>query len=317
MFQKEELFNTISKLYNIGTPISSRFVMNGLNDTYIVETNQGAFVLRIYKHQWRSESDIHYELDFLVHLHHHGIPVSTPIPRLDGGWLTELEAPEGLRYAVLFTFAHGKTKVDVQTSRIFGRSVALLHRAADEYMPLHSRFSLDAKHLLDEPVQHILPFLQHRSDDYALVQEVTRRLRGYLDALPEGLLDWGACHGDLHGWNVHYTDAEALTHFDLDCCGRGWRSYDLSVFLWCRVESRTKKEEFKDECWDAFLDAYMKERPLQEADLVAIPIFVAVRQLWLMGLHTGNSAIWGAWQDDSYFDRKLKFLNAWTKAYSL
>lgn len=97
----------------------------------------------------------------------------------------------------------------------------------------------------------------------------------------------------------------------------GQRSYDLSVFLWDRVHGRSEKEDFKNECWDAFLDAYIKERPLKASELEMIPLFVAARQLWLMGLHTGNSAIWGAWQDDGYFDGKLKFLAAWLDAYSL
>lgn len=317
VFHKDELFDAAALLYDIGAPIKSRFVSNGLNDTYAVETDTGKFILRIYKHQWRTESDIQYELDLLAYLKDCGLPVSYPIPRRDGGWLTELNAPEGKRYAALFSYADGVGKVDPGTSRNYGRAAALLHNAMDRYSPRHTRFELDARHLLDEPLQKIVPFLQHRPNDLKLVQETADRLRNRLAAAASGGYDWGVCHGDLHGWNVFHSEDEGLTHFDFDCCGMGWRSYDVSVFLWARVDGKTGNDSFKDDCWDSFLEAYMKERPLSEQDLAMIPVFVAVRQLWLIGLHTGQSAVWGAWQDDGYFDGKLKFLSAWVEAHEL
>ena len=48
-----------------------------------------------------------YELDLLTHLQRKGAPVSSPIPRKDGSFTHLLHAPEGDRYAVLFTYAPG------------------------------------------------------------------------------------------------------------------------------------------------------------------------------------------------------------------
>ncbi len=138
----------------------------------------------------------------------------------------------------------------------------------DRYSPRHTRFELDARHLLDEPLQKIVPFLQHRTNDLKLVQETADRLRNRLAAAgASGGYDWGVCHGDLHGWNVFHSEDEGLTHFDFDCCGMGWRSYDVSVFLWARVDGKTGNDSFKDDCWDSFLKAYMKERPLSDQDI--------------------------------------------------
>lgn len=318
VFHHATLFQAIAPLYDIGTPVSSRFIANQLNDTYSVITERGPFILRIYKPNWRSESDIRHELDLLLHLHQRNIPVSIPIARLDGDLLTELDAPEGIRYAVLFTFAEGTGKVTVESSRLYGRSVAHMHLAAENYVPRYSRFNLDAHHLLAEPMQRILPFLQHRPDEARRLTDAAKRLQARLDSLPEDTSDWGVCHGDLHGWNVFYSGDNNLTHFDFDCCGMGWRAYDLAVFQWCRVDHRDpEKAGFQDECWDSFIQAYQEVRPLQEIDVELIPLFVAIRQVWLIGLHTGNSAIWGAWQDDAYFDRKLKFLHDWMTAHQL
>ncbi|NIK80020.1 Ser/Thr protein kinase RdoA (MazF antagonist) [Paenibacillus castaneae] len=317
VFDKEALFNALAAVYDIGTPISTTFVSNGLNDTYLVKTEKGPFILRIYKKNWRSESEIRFELDLLLYLIDCGIPLSYPIARTDGELLTELDAPEGLRYAVLFTHADGKGNGDLETSRRYGHSIALLHQAMDNYVPKYERFVLDTTHLLDEPLKQILPSLKHRPDDTQFVTDLSSRLKERILDSANDSLDWGVCHGDLHGWNVFHSEDGSLTHFDFDCCGLGWRSYDLSVFLWDRVCGRSEKDELKDECWDAFIEAYVKERPLSELDLGMIPVFIAARQLWLMGLHTGNSGVWGAWQDDGYFDNKINFLKAWVKEHNL
>jgi Ser/Thr protein kinase RdoA (MazF antagonist) len=106
-------------------------------------------------------------------------------------------------------------------------------------------------------------------------------------------------------------------HFDFDCGGAGWRAYDVAVYLWARVRSKGK-EHFKNEQWDTFLAAYQKYRALSDSDLRAIPIFVAIREIWLMGLHTSNSQVWGGnWQDDRYFDTNLRFLRDWCEEHSI
>lgn len=317
VFHKDDLFEAMAELYDIGTPQGSRFLSNGLNDTYEAETDRGKYILRIYKHKWRTEADIRFELELLAYLSSWDMPVSHAIPRKDGELLTELDAPEGIRYAALFTFAEGTGKVDAETSKSYGHAVAQLHHAMDQYTPKHNRFELDTRHLLDEPLQQLLPFLKHRPADGKQVIEIAERLKKQLDTVSRGLYDWGICHGDLHGWNVYHSDDGSLTHFDFDCCGMGWRSYDLSVFLWDRMHGKQDSSSFEDECWDAFLHAYLKERPLSEQDLAMIPLFVAVRQIWLIGLHTGRSEVWGAWQDDGYFDGKLKFLTHWVDAHKL
>ncbi|OBZ12074.1 hypothetical protein A8L34_17370 [Bacillus sp. FJAT-27264] len=182
LFDKEQLFETIASLYPIGQPINTRFLSNGLNDTYAVDTEQGKYILRIYKHQWRTEDEIRFELDLLTYLKGCGLPISYPIARHDGHWLTELRAPEGQRFAVLFTFAEGIGKVDPTTSVLFGKSVAQLHQVMDHYTPKHERFQLNAQHLLGEPLKQLLPFLQHRPADVQWVQEISGRLEARLAA---------------------------------------------------------------------------------------------------------------------------------------
>ena len=39
---------------------------------------------------------------------------------------------------------------------------------------------------------------------------------------------------------------------------------------------------------------------------------MAIRHIWLLGLHTGNGQYWGyGWLDDKYFDRARTFFREW------
>jgi hypothetical protein len=57
-----------------------------------------------------------------------------------------------------------------------------------------------------------------------------------------------------------------------------------------------------------------ERRKLNEIDLRAVPLFVAAREIYLMGLQTAGAldAWWGhAWLDDDHFDRALTLLRKW------
>jgi Ser/Thr protein kinase RdoA (MazF antagonist) len=77
-------------------------------DTYLVTAATGPAILRIYPAQRRTEAHILAELDVLGYLQAAGISVSVPIRRRDGERLLSLQAPEGARYAALFTYAPGQ-----------------------------------------------------------------------------------------------------------------------------------------------------------------------------------------------------------------
>lgn len=65
-------------------------------------------------------------------------------------------------------------------------------------------------------------------------------------------------------------------------------------------------------------DTYKVKRRLSRKELQAIPIFGAMRQIWLMGTHASISKRWGiGWLNDRYFDRSIKFVRDWVKEYGI
>jgi Ser/Thr protein kinase RdoA (MazF antagonist) len=121
-----------------------------------------------------------------------------------------------------------------------------------------------------------------------------------------GTLDWGVCHGDLGGGNTHISDEGKLTVFDFDLCGPSWRAWDLAAIQQLATEQK------ESAVWDCFLEGYNEKRLLGTADLAAVPVLVAVRHLWRLGLQAGNVADYGILRvSDLVLDRELMFFREW------
>jgi len=297
----------IRREYALGEVTNCDFLHRGLNDTFRVQTTDGWYAFRVYRAGWRSPSEIQFELDVLQHCDRNGVSVSVPVRRRDGSYISSVEQPEGPRHAVVFTYAHGEQPgehSDVQV-RYFGRESAHLHQVCDDFSSVHPRFAMDLFHLVDQPLNLTLPFLAHRPDDQQYLMELAARIRSKVEAV-RGELNFGFCHGDLHGGNVAF-DGEKVTMFDFDCCGMGWRSYDIAVYRWL-LEIRNWGQK-----WLPFIDSYQELAALGPVDLDTVPWFVAARYVWLLGLHALNAGFFGLsfMNDQLYWNFWLKLIRDW------
>lgn len=302
--------------FDIGEISACEFFTGGFNDTYRVKTRSGStYYLRVYRRSWRTLPDILYELDLLNYLRTKDFPAARPVARRDGSYCVELPAPEGTRYAALFSEAMGKDitydQEPEKVSHRYGQAVAQLHNSVADFLSPHQRFHVDLELLIDTPLRNIALFLAHRPQDWAYLQRFAADLRQRIVDLPIDELEQGFCHGDLQGYHANVDADGIMTFYDFDCGGYGYRAYDLAVFRWC---SRLQEQE--ELRWEPYLRGYREIRPLKELDVQAIPFFVGARYLWHMGVHTQNAPDWGCeWLNDKYFDEKLDFLRAVEKDY--
>lgn len=302
----EAVISAVAAAYDVGDITRCEFLARGLNDSFLVKTADRSYVFRIYRHGWRTQPQIQYELELLLYLDRKRIGVSTPLARKDRAFAESIAQPEGQRYGVLFTFAEGRQTgaVDEAHARLFGSAAAALHAASDDFVSSHPRFKIDLSHLIDQPLTTIPSFLAQRTADQDYLRELAAKVRGKIESL-QAELDFGFCHGDLHGSNAAFQD-DRVTMFDFDCCGVGWRAYDVAVFRW--IMDIRKNES----AWKSFIESYQERRPLSADDLAAVPLFVAARYIWLMGLHTAlASSIGTSALGEQYWDYWLKLLREW------
>jgi Ser/Thr protein kinase RdoA (MazF antagonist) len=295
--------------YQVGPVAECKFYSRGFNHTYRIRTVDGeTYYLRAYRLKWRTLEDIEYELDVLNHLKSKGFPAAQPLPYEDGRFFCAVSAPEGRRYLALFTEA---PEIEISydnepeaTAQRYGQAVARMHNALDDFNSQHRRFQLDLEYFVDQPLRNIEPFLIHRYSDWRYLRSFAEKLRQQILSLPASALEQGFCHGDLQGYHANVSSDGTFTFYDFDCGGFGYRSYDLAVFLWCcRLQKAVEKR------WEPYYEGYQSTRLIADLDLRAVPIFVCVRYLWHMGVHTQNSPDWGIdFLNDEYFNSHLQDL---------
>ncbi|ESA35680.1 aminoglycoside phosphotransferase [Leptolyngbya sp. Heron Island J] len=303
-----ELLHKVVPHYQLPTPKICEFWHKGINDTYKVSSENESFILRVYRNNWRTRSAIEFELDALIHLHRANAAVATPIARKDGEFITPIMAPEGERYVIVTQFAPGSILTFEYPSDaiLFGQAVAEIHHCSSGFTSRASRAPLDLNYLINIPLVNIQPYLSHRRSDWKFLCGLATQLSIIIKATDMDTLDYGFCHGDLHGENAHVYGGK-VTHFDFDCCGLGWRIYDLATFKW--VMQLLGKEE---PLWSNFLDGYRSRRKITDLDLNLIEPFIAMRDIWFFGLNASNSLAQGQ-LNDCYFDLHLNFLKQISK----
>lgn len=316
----------VQEVYDVGAVRACVLLQHNLNDTYLIEATTGRYILRVSQARratglsWRARDDILFELDVLRYLADSGAAVAGPLWRSDGSLVSSVQAPEGMRFLALFTYAPGEPLTPPrQTEAIalrYGAAVAALHTATAGFSSAHPRFTLDLDYLLARPLALVQPYLAQRPADWRYLSDLGAAVTERLLVPQSRGLDYGVCHGDAQGGNAHMTADGTITFFDFDVCGMGWRAYDIAVFFWGAALGRTRlgwDAQTVERLCSAYLSGYQARRPLDSVDLEAIDPCVILRQFWYLGLEAGNWDTWGIGeaQREAFFDRELRFLREW------
>jgi len=314
------LEETILSEYSIKKPFKCKFFTPGLNDIYIVKTPEDTYYLRVSIYNWRTKEELEAEIELLNYLHNCGISIATPVSDNEGAYIQEINAPEGIRHAVLFTEAKGEKNDNPSQEQnyLLGCIVAQIHDYTDKINLSRNRFEIGLKHLVDDPLKIIKPYMSHRPNDFYYLEDTGHQLKIFVnETLSKCKPEYGICHGDMHHGNIHFENDGAITLFDFDCFGYGWRAYDIAVYLWHQQLNRpaSEKDDPKQKQWEDFLEGYNSVRQLNSNELKAIKAFVAIRDIWLLGIHLGSlERNRGCdWLCDGYFDFHIGFIKKWIK----
>lgn len=283
------LEHCLSAHYDTGTWRECVYWLQGLNDTYRLRTDSGLYILRVYRAAI-SVGDAAYELEILRQLATilgDGCTVVSEAlaRRTDGQLYTVLAAPEGKRVAALFRYVDGIENVlhDEASCYAFGKSAAELHAAMERVIEPESkaaRFALDPGFLIDRPLERIIEYIGDKNASSTFLLEFGEELKRRIKSYAVQGLDWGLCHGDMHGNNHAFQLAGGFVHYDFEWTAPGWRAYDLA-----QVKIRKRQPAAgREELWQAVLSGYRSVRPFSARDEEAVDTFVWVRRLWVMSL---------------------------------
>jgi Ser/Thr protein kinase RdoA (MazF antagonist) len=301
----------VAEAFEVGAVDDCRFWRSFINDVYRLDAGGRRWWLRVHPAGWRTRAETHGEVESILTVAAAGGAAARPTRLRAGGYVSELDAPEGPRSAVLFEHAPGADlsflgKDGVANARRYGEASARLHDACDAVTAFSvRRFDLDS--IVDQPVAVIAPFLDPADRDE--LDRLAGRLSTILHAA-NGDLTTGFCHGDLNCQNLHFA-GEVATAIDFDCCAWGWRAFELAGFA-RGVAYLSKPGDAADALIAAQLDGYRSHRPIAPADLAVLPAMLLAQRLWVVSLHLDGAARWGAINfDRPYAARALAWLRTW------
>jgi Ser/Thr protein kinase RdoA (MazF antagonist) len=308
VFLAEALGRELSSAYQLSEPVTCRLLRRGFHDTYLMTASGQRYIARVYRTRSHAPP-ILYELELLVHLSSRGVSVATPLADRHDRLAHPLESPEGIRYVVLFKYANGRgLSWSVDASRRAGGLLGAIHRASDDFTSANDRASLDAAHLIDASLTAVQPYLEYCPDAWTYLMKVAGTMRSAV-AAREGELEWGPCHGDFNSGNIHIGENNALTAFDFDFCGPGWRALDfVGAWRWGAA--------LDVGLWNAFLVGYRSIKQIGRVDLASVPLFDGVSRLWSLGLRAANATHRGRLPvTGRKLNRQLKLLQDWEAEY--
>lgn len=241
----EHLANYLMAQYGLSKHVQCSVIRQGVNHTYKVVDGTSQFALRVYCHNWRSKEEIQAELDLLNLLQKQQIGVSGPIGDKGGHYIQELPALEGNRYAVLFSFAQGKSirNPDLNVCHQLGVEMARMHQLTENKKARRKEYNAESL------VQWAFDQVGHRvpldAEPMQYFQRASHLITKEFEQADSGQLRLGIVHLDLWYDNMKITDDGQVTFFDFDNCGNSWLFVDLAYCLMLLFKNEPDRTQFE------------------------------------------------------------------------
>ncbi|MES2285474.1 MAG: phosphotransferase [Bacteroidota bacterium] len=313
--------------YDIDINSSITFLKRGFNDTYLIsgkallnseaysldekegnDNGEKKYILRVYKYNWRSFESIETEIKLLNHLKDNSVSVSYPIKDKQAKFIQTIQAPEGIRYAVLFAFAEGipLRKLSAEQSFLLGVETGKIHSLTKDRSFGETAHNYDIERQFENTLSILKPVLINHTEQYNYLVQLKAGFINMFNSIDKLELRTGICHGDLQAENFHITLDDQFTFFDFDFFGTGYLAYDIGVFMWYDHKNKTP------EIINAFLKGYQTQEKLSSTELQLLPYFSTLRALFQMALfcktHDGKQLpLWPAQQVADF----VKKVNKW------
>lgn len=265
MTEKFTTINSTLSPYEIGQLIQEKYGLTdktecnifrlAMNHLYIVHDGENKYVFRVYTHHWRTPLEIEEELRLLNHLKEADRQIAFPIADQSNKFIQKIEAPEGIRFGVLFSYAKGiKTaKFSPETSFLIGQALAKVHQSTENIKLM--RMSYNAENLLKNPVIRTKKFYNKNTSEIEFLESLSDFLTLKMENEDKQKMRYGVVHLDVWFDNLHIDDEKEVTFFDFDFCGNGYLCFDISYFLFQLFTTHLNEQDYQVKA-DSFIRGY-------------------------------------------------------------
>ncbi|CAN5370925.1 hypothetical protein BH09BAC4_BH09BAC4_51890 [soil metagenome] len=281
----------LQKKYNISSNATCRLLKAGVNHSYLITDGSARSIFRVYSLNWRSEKEIEEELRLLNLVNEGGIPVSYPLADVAGTYIQELQAPEGKRFGVLFSFAEGEKLLTYSEELHYkiGTIMARFHQLAQNLTL--DRVTYTPQIMLVDPLKKLKPFLPAESEELQFMQDTQRYLLDELSKLDTSKIRQGLVHLDIWFDNLNIADNDKITLFDFDFCGNAMQCYDLGYYI-LQIHSTEADEKDYVAKRASFLAGYESITKISDEEMCLLPMLGLCVYLFYLGVQCQRFDDW-------------------------
>ncbi|WP_405294673.1 phosphotransferase [Algibacter sp. Ld11] len=238
----------------------------GMNHTYFISNGKNKYALRVYCYNWRTKTEITEELALLNRLKSNNLNVSAPILDKNKAYIQTIKAPEGIRYAVLFSFAEGDKIRFLNTDACFaiGKLMGKMHNVTQE--KTIGRITYNKKSLIELPYQKLKSYFSEALPEMKFIKSVENVFQ---DSAFENTRK-GLVHLDIWYDNMSIANQKDITLFDFDFCGNGSQILDIGYFCKQLFHIEMDKEEYEIKK-ERFLEGYQSVNTISKKELILLP----------------------------------------------
>lgn len=306
----KELGSFIIEKYNLNKNGSCELFRTGINHTYFITGNEIKYVARVYSYNWRSKSEILAEINVLNVLKEHAINISYPIADKKGEFIQEINAPEGTRYLVLFSFAEGNKVrfINNETCFSIGSIMASIHtKMLDKEI---NRIHYNLETLLELPYEYAKPFFSETLEEMKFIKKQSIEIKDYFDLNELKNIPKGVVHMDIWYDNMSITTQNEVTIFDFDFCGNGYLIFDVAYFCKQLFHIETDKKEYKSKM-KSFLNGYESIRKLTKEEMLLIPKAGAAIWIFYLGVQSQRFDWSNIFLSENYLKMYIGKMKSW------
>jgi Ser/Thr protein kinase RdoA (MazF antagonist) len=281
----------IQQQYGLSNNTTCSVFRLAMNHLYIVQDRKKKYVFRVYTYKWRTRLEVEEELKLLLHLQEATANVAYPIADNSNNYIQEIEAPEGKRFGVLFSYASGSktARFSSETSYLIGQALAKVHQSTEGFTLL--RTSYDNVNLLESPLETIKAFFPKTNAEIDFLQKLVALVRQKIDGVDKQKIRFGAVHLDVWFDNLHIDKEEEITFFDFDFCGNGYLCFDISYFLYQLLATNLNEEEYKLKA-DSFLKGYESLIEISDEEKKFLPFACLAIMTYYIGVQCDRFEYW-------------------------
>ena len=298
--------------YALTESATCKLLKTGINHTYRIDSENESFIFRIYSYNWRTKEEITEELSLLQLLKKNGISVSYPIADTSESFIQTIQAPEGLRFAVLFSFAKGHKILNYSKETHFevGKLMAQIHSLTKGLE--QQRINYTTQTLLNQPLEKIGQFLSDETDEMQFMITTRPLLEKELLNASNQNLRKGIVHLDIWFDNLNISTKNEITLFDFDFCGNGWLCLDIAYYI-LQLHSTEKDETNRAEKMAAFYEGYQTVEEISDEEKRLIPTLGVCLYYFYLGVQCSRFDNWSnTFLNEVYLKR---FITVLVKGY--